>query len=39
MKGVSGKTAVVTETGVGIGRASAVRFDEEGANVVTDLVE
>lgn len=40
MNGVNGKTAVVTGAGAGIGRASALRFAEEGANVVvTDIVE
>jgi NAD(P)-dependent dehydrogenase (short-subunit alcohol dehydrogenase family) len=40
MKGLSGKTAVVTGAGSGIGRASALRFAEEGANVVVaDIVE
>ncbi|MDS0295365.1 SDR family NAD(P)-dependent oxidoreductase [Halogeometricum luteum] len=35
-----GKTAVVTGAGSGIGRASALRFAEEGANVVVaDVVE
>jgi NAD(P)-dependent dehydrogenase (short-subunit alcohol dehydrogenase family) len=40
MKGLTGKTAVVTGAGSGIGRASAFRFAEEGANVVVaDVVE
>ncbi|GAA0657792.1 SDR family NAD(P)-dependent oxidoreductase [Salarchaeum japonicum] len=40
MKGLSGKTAVVTGAGSGIGRASAHRFAEEGANVVVaDITE
>jgi NAD(P)-dependent dehydrogenase (short-subunit alcohol dehydrogenase family) len=34
MNGINGKTAVVTGAGSGIGRASALRFAEEGANVV-----
>ncbi|WP_255196697.1 SDR family NAD(P)-dependent oxidoreductase [Halorarius litoreus] len=40
MKGLAGKTAVVTGAGSGIGRASALRFAEEGANVVVaDVVQ
>jgi NAD(P)-dependent dehydrogenase (short-subunit alcohol dehydrogenase family) len=40
MNGINGKTAVVTGAGSGIGRASALRFAEEGANVVVaDIVE
>lgn len=40
MKGLAGKTALVTGAGSGIGRASAFRFAEEGANVVVaDIVE
>ncbi len=40
MKGINGKTAVVTGAGSGIGRAPALRLAEEGANVVvTDVVE
>ncbi|MXR20049.1 SDR family NAD(P)-dependent oxidoreductase [Halobacterium bonnevillei] len=40
MNGLNGKTAVVTGAGSGIGRASALRFAEEGANVVVaDVVE
>jgi NAD(P)-dependent dehydrogenase (short-subunit alcohol dehydrogenase family) len=40
MKGIDGKTGVITGAGAGIGRASALRFAEEGANVVvTDIVE
>ncbi|QLD84175.1 SDR family oxidoreductase [Natronomonas halophila] len=40
MNGLSGKTALVTGAGSGIGRASAFRFAEEDANVVVaDVVE
>ncbi|MGA9400347.1 SDR family NAD(P)-dependent oxidoreductase [Haladaptatus sp.] len=40
MNGLAGKTALVTGAGSGIGRASACRFAEEGANVVVaDIVE
>ncbi|MFC6724533.1 SDR family NAD(P)-dependent oxidoreductase [Halobium palmae] len=40
MRGLAGKTAVVTGAGSGIGRASALRFAEEGANVVVaDVAE
>ena len=40
MKGLAGRTAVVTGAGSGIGRASAMRFAEEGVNVVVaDVVE
>ncbi len=39
MNGLSGKTALVTGAGSGIGRASACRFAEEEANVVVaDIV-
>lgn len=34
MDGIAGKTALVTGAGPGIGRASALRFAEEGADVV-----
>jgi NAD(P)-dependent dehydrogenase (short-subunit alcohol dehydrogenase family) len=40
MNGLAGKTALVTGAGSGIGRATALRFAEEGANVVVaDVVE
>lgn len=40
MNRFAGKTALVTGAGSGIGRASALRFAEEGANVVVaDIVE
>ena len=40
MNGLGGKTALVTGAGSGIGRASAFRFAEEGANVVVaDIAE
>jgi NAD(P)-dependent dehydrogenase (short-subunit alcohol dehydrogenase family) len=40
MKGISGKTAVVTGGASGIGRATAMRFAEEGATVaVVDVAE
>lgn len=34
MKGIAGGTALVTGAGSGIGRASALQFTAEGANVV-----
>lgn len=40
MNGLNGKTAVVTGAGSGIGRASALRFADEGSNiVVADIVQ
>ncbi|EMA54120.1 SDR family NAD(P)-dependent oxidoreductase [Halococcus thailandensis] len=40
MNGLNDKTVAVTGAGAGIGRASALRFAEEGANViVTDIDE
>jgi NAD(P)-dependent dehydrogenase (short-subunit alcohol dehydrogenase family) len=40
MNGLDGKVAVVTGAGSGIGRASALRFAEEGSSVVVaDVVE
>jgi NAD(P)-dependent dehydrogenase (short-subunit alcohol dehydrogenase family) len=40
MNGLSGKTALVTGAGSGIGRVTARRFADEGANVVVaDVVE
>lgn len=40
MNGLDGKTAVITGAGSGIGRASALRFAEERANiVVADIAE
>ncbi|WP_338728916.1 SDR family oxidoreductase [Haladaptatus sp. DJG-WS-42] len=40
MNGIDGKVAIVTGASSGIGRATALRFAEEGANVVvTDVLE
>ncbi|KAB1196323.1 MULTISPECIES: SDR family oxidoreductase [Haloferax] len=39
MKGIQGKTALVTGGASGIGRATALRFGEEGANVVVSDVQ
>ena len=40
MNGLDGKTALIMGAGSGIGRASALRFAEEGANVVVaDIAE
>ncbi len=36
---VSGKTALVTGSGAGIGRATALKFAEEGANVVVSDID
>ncbi|MGH7127526.1 MAG: SDR family NAD(P)-dependent oxidoreductase, partial [Planctomycetaceae bacterium] len=34
MRGISGKTVIVTGGGEGIGRATCLRFAEEGARVI-----
>jgi NAD(P)-dependent dehydrogenase (short-subunit alcohol dehydrogenase family) len=39
MRRLEGKTAIVTGAGSGIGRASAIRFAEEGARVVVAEIQ
>ena len=37
--GIKGKTAIITGSGKGIGRACALRFAKEGANVVISDID